>query len=93
MAKSRKQKLELFKECREKLYSLIIDWKETQGKDEERKYGMLKERLKKERMIIMLGRNEENTVQCLKRFDHLRLTPRQPQLVKMFQTLLLEDSF
>ena len=51
LAKSKKRKLEMFKECRIKLNSLIVDWKETPGKDEELKYGMLKENIERERML------------------------------------------
>ena len=47
--------MELFRECKERLYSLVSDWKETPGKDEEKLYGALKESVKKERISIMMN--------------------------------------
>ena len=49
-ARSKKKKLEIFKEFRTKLSSMIIDWKETPGRDEEKSYGMWKEICMTERM-------------------------------------------
>ena len=37
-AKSKKKKLEMFKECRAKLDSILVDWKEIPGRDEGRMY-------------------------------------------------------
>ena len=59
MAKSRKRKIELFKECKEILYKLIVDWKETPGKEEEIVCRKLKEKVKKERMNSMIGKRKE----------------------------------
>ena len=58
-AKSKKKKLEMFKECRAKLSSIIVDWKETPGRDEDKSYGMWKEIVMNERMDKN-GRNVEN---------------------------------
>ena len=66
-----KKKLEMFKECRIKLNSLIVDWKETPGKDEEIKYGMLKENIERERMDQVLCRHGVNV-------DDQNVKRRQP---------------
>ena len=42
-AKSRKKKIELFRKCKEKLFSLIENWKETPGSDEGKTFMKLKE--------------------------------------------------
>ena len=59
MAKSRKGKIELFNQCKEILYKLIVDWKETPGKEEEIVCRKLKENVKKERMNSMIGKRKE----------------------------------
>ena len=59
-AKSKKKKLEMFKECRARLNSMIVDWKETPGRDEDTSYGVWKENVMKERMDKMLDRHGMN---------------------------------
>ena len=80
LAKSKKRRLETFKECRTKLNSLIIDWKETPGKDEEIKYGMLKENMERERMDQVLGRHGRRMLRMLillREDNHKKTTRRQ----------------
>ena len=59
LAKSKKKKLSLFKECKERLWNLMKTWKETPSVEEEMLLGKMKERVKKDRMKLAL-RNEEN---------------------------------
>ena len=64
-AKSKKRKFEMFKECRAKLNSLIVDWKETLGKDEETSFGKLKESIEREKMDQVLGRHGRRMLRML----------------------------
>ena len=57
MAKSRKRKIELFRDCREKLYNLVLDWKETPGKEEDIIYG------------IMMGKRKESELNGMSASD------------------------
>ena len=47
-AKSKRKKLELYQECRKKLFLLMENWKETKGMEEERIFKKLKETAMKE---------------------------------------------
>ena len=47
-AKSKRKKLELYQECRNKLFLLMENWKETPGMEEERIFKKLKETAMKE---------------------------------------------
>ena len=69
MAKSRKRKIELFRDCREKLYNLVLDWKETPGKEEDIIYGILKEKVKKERINFKMGKRTENELNGMSASD------------------------
>jgi hypothetical protein len=88
-SKSKKKKLELLKECKEKLFSSIEDWKETPDMEEERRYKNLKESVTKERMMEMLGKKgkERQTEECpemKKMKENLRkTTPRKIARKKM----------
>ena len=85
-AKSKKRKLEMFKECRAKLNSLIVDWKETLGKDEETSFGMLKESIERERMDQVLGRHGRRMLRMLillREDNHKKTTGRQLLLRKL----------
>ena len=54
LAKSKKKKLSLFRECKERLWNLIQTWNETPSVEEERIFEMLKERVKNGRMKLAL---------------------------------------
>ena len=80
--KSRKKKLELLKDCKEKLFGMIEDWKETPDMEEERNYRKLKENLKKERMVEVAGRKStgrkaEARPEMKKKEDLRKTTPRK----------------
>jgi hypothetical protein len=62
LAKSKKKKIELFKECKEMLYKLVTDWKETPTLEEEKMFGIIKEKVKKERMEIALSMKKKKKV-------------------------------
>ena len=60
LAKSKKRKFEVFKECKRMLYALVTNWKETPGMEEDKMFVKLKESVKKERMEIAVNRKKEN---------------------------------
>ena len=60
-AKSKRKKLELYVECRKKLFLLIENWKETPGLKEERIFKNLKETAMKERIVEELGRSRNTS--------------------------------
>ena len=84
LAKSKKKKLELTKECKEKLFGMVEDWKKTPDMEEERKYKKLKECVMKERMVEMLGkkrqeRNPEELSEKMKKENLRKTTPATPR--------------
>ena len=56
LARSKRKKIELMKESKEKLFGMIESWKETPGMEEERNFKKLKESAMKERIVEILGR-------------------------------------
>ena len=54
-AKSKKKKLEIYRKCRQKLASSLEDWQATPAIEEERKFRVLKEKARKEKIVIELG--------------------------------------
>jgi hypothetical protein len=82
LAKSRKKKMELFRECKDRLYSLVSDWKGTPGKDEEKLYVVLKESVKKER----INKKKENELSRVSTSDDNKVSS-----IVMKRRQLLED--
>jgi hypothetical protein len=87
LARSKKTKLELTKECKEKLFVMVENWKETPSMEEERTFKKLKEIAMKERIVEILGqkRNPDNRQEGEKNSEDLpkKMTPedsreRQP---------------
>ena len=53
--RSRRKKIELYKNCKQKLTELVDNWKETLGSEEETLFGKLKETAMIERSMKKLG--------------------------------------
>jgi hypothetical protein len=56
LKKSKRKKIELMKECKQKLFEMVDNWKETPGIEIERTYKKLKASARKERIVEILGR-------------------------------------
>ena len=59
LAKSKRKKIELMKECKHKLFEMVDNWKEPPGMEKERTYKKLKESARKERIVEILGRRKK----------------------------------
>ena len=89
LARSKRKKIELMKESKEKLFGMIESWKETPGMEEERNFKKLKESAMKERIVELLGkkRNLNNRPEIDSKDLPERMTPEDSQR----RTKLKED--
>ena len=62
-ARSKKRKLELFKECQTRLGMMIVDWKETPKKDEESKFVEWKEKVLQIKMKNIKKKNSKEVAE------------------------------